>query len=138
MQFVTVRQQLQPIQRLIQFSLALLWIYQGLIPKLLIPSPFEIQVWQFMGLESELATITARLSGIVEILFGCIFLLWQRSRWVHYLNIVGLLGLLLLCARIDPVQLIGSFNPMIMNGAMLVLSLLAIQLLQLEQTLPEP
>ena len=95
-------------QRLIQMTLAFLWIYQGLLPKLVFPSTFDIQVWQFLGFNADLATVLVRLSGSAEILFGCAFLIWQRSRYVHYLSIIGLIGLLLLSAILAPSQLIGA------------------------------
>lgn len=115
-------------QRLIQMTLAFLWIYQGLFPKLVFPSTFDIQVWQFLGLNVDLATVFVRLSGGAEILFGCAFLIWQRSRYVHYLSITGLIGLLLLSAILAPSQLISAFNPVIMNIAMSVLSVVALQI----------
>lgn len=115
-------------QRLIQMTLAFLWIYQGLFPKLVFPSTFDIQVWQFLGFNADLATVFVRLSGGAEILFGCAFLILQRSRYIHYLNITGLIGLLLLSAILAPSQLIGAFNPVIMNIAMSVLSVVALQI----------
>lgn len=120
-------------QRLIQMTLAFLWIYQGLLPKLVFPSTFDIQVWQFLGFNADLATVFVRLSGGAEILFGCAFLIWQRSRYVHYLSIIGLIGLLLLSAILAPSQLIGAFNPVIMNIAMSVLSVVALQIFAFRQ-----
>ena len=120
-------------QRLIQMTLAFLWIYQGLLPKLVFPSTFDIQVWQFLGFNADLATVLVRLSGSAEILFGCAFLIWQRSRYVHYLSIIGLIGLLLLSAILAPSQLIGAFNPVIMNIAMSVLSVVALQIFAFRQ-----
>ncbi|MHA3059262.1 DoxX-like family protein [Acinetobacter sp. ANC 4636] len=127
--------QLQNTQRLIQYSLAALWIYQGLIPKVLFQSAGEIQIWQSIGFEPTLAKICVALSGLVEILFGATFLLWHTSRIVHRLNIVGLAGLLLLITMTDPSQLSSAFNPVIMNSAMIILSIVALQLLDLNQTL---
>ena len=129
--------QLQTTQRLIQYSLAVLWIYQGLIPKILFQSAAEIQIWQSVGFEPTLAKICVALSGLVEILFGGTFLLWHKSRFVHQLNIVGLAGLLLLITMTDPSQLSSAFNPVIMNSAMIILSIAALQLLDLNQTLAQ-
>ncbi|MHA3116876.1 hypothetical protein E0H86_01930 [Acinetobacter sp. ANC 4635] len=127
--------QLQTTQRLIQYSLAVLWIYQGLIPKVLFQSAGEIQIWQSIGFELTLAKICVALSGLVEILFGGTFLLWHTSRIVHQLNIVGLAGLLLLITMTDPSQLSSAFNPVIMNSGMIILSIVALQLLDLNETL---
>jgi len=50
------------------------------------------------------------------------------------LNIIGLAGLLLLIAFTVPLQLTAAFNPVVMNTAMLMLSVVAIQLIQQEQS----
>lgn len=120
----------QPL-RLIQITLAGLWIYQGLIPKILFQSTAEIAIWQNMGLELPLAKMCVAISGLIEIMFGCTFLIWQRAVFLHQLNIVGLSGLLLLIMLTDPMQLSTAFNPVVMNTAMITLSMLAIQLLKL-------
>ena len=86
-----------------------------------------------MGFEQELAKICVTLSGLIEMMFGCTFLIWQRTVYIHQLNIVGLSGLLLLIMLTDPIQLSTAFNPVVMNTAMIVISMLAIQLFKLSQ-----
>lgn len=122
----------KPLQ-LIQITLAVLWIYQGLIPKIVFQSAAEIAIWQSMGLELHLAKIGVALSGMIETMFGCSFLLWQRAILIHQLNILGLSGLLVLIMVTNPLQLTTAFNPVVMNIAMIALSMLAIQLLKLSQ-----
>ena len=119
--------------RLIQITLAALWIYQGWVPKILFQSAAEITIWQSMGLELYLAKMAVTLSGMIEIVFGCTFLIWQKAAVIHQLNILGLAGLLVLIALTSPLQLSSAFNPVVMNMAMICLSILAIQLLKLSQ-----
>jgi hypothetical protein len=64
-------------------------------------------------------------------MFGCTFLIWQRAVFLHQLNILGLSGLLLLIMLTDPLQLTKAFNPVVMNIAMIAISMTAIQLLKL-------
>lgn len=120
--------------RTIQLTLVILWLYQGLIPKILFQSPAEISIWQNMGFELALAKVLVGLSGGCEMLFGLCFLKWNRSILLHRLNIIGLAGLLLLIAFTAPLQLTAAFNPVVMNTAMLMLSVVAIQLIQQEQS----
>lgn len=122
--------------RLIQIMLAALWIYQGLIPKILFQSTAEIAIWQSMGLELALAKICIALSGMIEIMFGCTFLIWQKAAVIHQLNILGLAGLLVLIALTSPLQLTTAFNPVVMNIAMIVISMVAIQILKLRNQQP--
>ncbi len=130
---MTHKLQLERPLRLIQITLAVLWIYQGLLPKILFQSSAEIAIWQAIGLELHLAKIAVALSGLIEIAFGCSFLIWQRAALIHQLNVLGLAGLLVLIALTDPLQLTTAFNPVVMNTAMIALSILAIQLLKLSQ-----
>ena len=119
--------------RSIQLSLVFLWLYQGLIPKILFQSTAEIAIWQNMGFELNLAKIMVGLSGLAEMIFGLLFLKWNHFIILHCINIVGLIVLLLLIIITDPLQLTTAFNPMVMNIAMLMLSVLAIQLIQLQK-----
>ena len=128
---MTHKLQLERPLQLIQITLAVLWIYQGLVPKILFQSSAEIAIWQAIGLELHLAKIAVALSGLIEIAFGCTFLIWQKAVFIHQLNILGLSGLLLLITFTDPLQLTTAFNPVIMNIAMIVISMIAIQLLKL-------
>ena len=128
---MTHKLQLERSLRLIQITLAVLWIYQGLVPKILFQSSAEIAIWQAIGLELHLAKIAVALSGLIEIGFGCTFLIWQKAAFIHQLNILGLSGLLLLIMFTDPLQLTTAFNPVVVNIAMIAISMIAIQLLKL-------
>ncbi len=111
----------------IRFSLAFLWIYQGLFPKLLFINADEIAVWQWFGLSHTAAIWAGQAAGVGEILFGLCFLCSQH-RYLHYLNIAALIGLFLLTTLLMPQSLIGAFNPVVMNFSMLMLSVVYLQL----------
>ena len=86
---------IQTHQRILKFSqsmIALLWIYQGLFPKLIFKVEDEQYIWQYMGLASEYIFWIISLSGIAEIIFGFMFLLFTQ-RYLHWLNIISLIGL---------------------------------------------
>lgn len=51
--------------KLINFVLAFLWIYQGLVPKIIFINADEIFVWQSIGLSFEYAKLAGRASGVV-------------------------------------------------------------------------
>lgn len=89
-----------------------------------------------MGLELALAKICVALSGMIEMMFGCTFVIWPRAIILHQLNILGLAGLLLLIMLTNPLQLTPAFNPVVMNMAMIVISMLAIQILKLKNQQP--
>lgn len=119
----------QHIIKFIHYILAALWCYQGLIPKLLFISPEEIAVWQWIGFSTNTATRLGQLSGVIEIIFALLFILLP-IKLLHYLSIIGLLFLLLLIGWVVPNSLIGAFNPVVMNIAMISLSVIALMLWQ--------
>lgn len=123
----------RPLQ-CIQYALAVLWIYQGFIPKILFQAQDELRIWQLQGFSESLASIMMQASGVIEIIFGMLFFIFKSATLLHYFNIFGMVGLSLLILWVDPHYFSNAFNPFIMNVAMAVLSLTAIQLIkQLKQ-----
>lgn len=125
------------ILKFIQIILAILWCYQGLIPKLIFTSPDEIAVWQWIGLSHDAATLAGQASGVIEIIFGLLFILFP-SKYLHYLSILGLAFLLILIGALIPESLIGAFNPVVMNIAMISLSCIALMLASLKFDQQQP
>ncbi len=60
--------------KFINLSLAFLWGYQGLIPKILFINPDEITIWQTFGLSYAQAQLAGQGSGILECVFALLFL----------------------------------------------------------------
>ena len=110
------------LSKFINLSLAFLWGYQGLIPKILFINPDEIAIWQTFGFSYAQAQLAGRGSGILECIFALLFLL-SSSKYLHYLSIFSLVFLLALVAFLIPDSLIRAFNPVVMNLAMISLSI---------------
>ena len=114
----------------IHITLAVLWVYQGLIPKVLYKAQDEQYIWQQQGFDELISLILMQFSGYIEIIFGMLFLVFKQSKILHFLNILGMLGLSLLIAIIDMRYFQNAFYPFVMNVAMASLSIIALQLLQ--------
>ena len=110
------------LSKFINLSLAFLWGYQGLVPKILFINPDEIAIWQTFGLSYAQAQLAGWGSGILECIFALLFLL-SSSKYLHYLSIFSLVFLFALVAFLIPNSLIRAFNPVVMNLAMISLSL---------------
>lgn len=119
---------IQTHQRILKFSqwmIALLWIYQGLFPKLIFKVEDEQYIWQYMGLASEYIFWIISLSGIAEIIFGFMFLLFTQW-YLHWLNIISLIGLFFFVLLIYPNRIYQAFNPVVMNLGLISLSIIAL------------
>lgn len=66
----------RPLQ-CIQYTLAVLWIYQGFIPKILFQAQDELRIWQLQGFQESLASIMMQASGVINYFWDAIFILSQ-------------------------------------------------------------
>ncbi len=97
--------------------LALLWIYQGLVPKLLGPHADELAMNLALGVSATTAWQISMVAGVTEIAIGlCVWLV--RSAWPLWLTGVLMAGLLGYVALFAPQFLSAAFNPVTINLAM--------------------
>ncbi|MCH7391929.1 DoxX-like family protein [Acinetobacter dispersus] len=118
-------QTIQQILRLCQLIIAVLWIYQGLIPKLIFQVQDEQYVWQQLDVPIPYITWMISLSGIAEIIFGSLFL-FLTHKYLHWLNIISLIGLFIFVLLIYPEKTYQAFNPVVMNIALASLSVISL------------
>ncbi|WOE32424.1 MULTISPECIES: DoxX-like family protein [unclassified Acinetobacter] len=109
------------LEGLINFVLGFLWIYQGLVPKILFTQPEEILIWQRIGFDPNTAQLACYFSGVSEIIFGILWLC-LGYKFFHFVNILALILLLILLSILQPSLLVAAFNPVVMNIAMISLS----------------
>lgn len=110
---------------LASLCLGIVWIYQGLIPKILFPDSGEIDIIRGSGLFRGYETGLLFLIGVAEIVFGIVLLLYQK-KMLHILNIFAL-GLLLAGAVISDISLfIAPFNPISLNISLISISLISL------------
>lgn len=117
---------LPPHQAIIHATLALTWIYQGLVPKLMFPHTGELEIMATVPLLQANAALWVQIAGILEILFGLLFLWPHFSRPLHMVNILALLALGAGALFIQPLTFIALFNPVSLTLAMAALSLVSL------------
>jgi len=117
-------------------TLGAVWVYQGVVPKLLFPDTGELRILQGAGFSAATAHRVAAGVGVGEILFGLLFWLLpaQRLRPVYWLHLWGLLGLGAGALFSQPAVFVAPFNPLTLNVALMALA--AVRLLLPEEMLP--
>jgi hypothetical protein len=105
--------------------LSLVWIYQGLVPKLLFPHTGELVMLQQSGLFTGLEHLVIKGVGLLEVLFGCCFLFFP-NRLIHCMNILALCLLGLGAVFSNSGVLLAPFNPVSLNLALTGLSLICL------------
>ena len=94
--------------------LGFLFIYHGLVPKILWLSAVEIHLVSLSGLAIPAQTASP-LAGIGEIVLGCLIISFRKSLVPIYVAALMLILLLLFVALASPSYLIGAFNPVTTN-----------------------
>jgi hypothetical protein len=123
---------LKRIRRLCNFTVAGIWLYQGLVPKLLGPHPDEAAMSSAFGIAPSLQAPVSYAAGVGEVLIGLCVLLLPRRPWPQLVSAVATAVLLVFVAIYTPRYLIGAFNPVVMNVASIALSIVALLALRAE------
>ncbi|MFZ3193281.1 MAG: DoxX-like family protein [Moraxellaceae bacterium] len=110
---------------LARYTLGFIFIYHGLVPKILFISQTELamnRAHDFFGISPERIAL---MGGVAEIVLGVLIVLYRRAIWPVGLAMLGLLLLLLDVALMLPQLLVEAFNPVTINIAGLVLGWIA-------------
>jgi hypothetical protein len=106
-------------------ALSLVWIYQGLVPKLLFTNTGEIEILKrsemLFGNEKSILTVL----GLAEIIFGFI-LLFIHKKSIYIINIIALLLLSAIAMFSNATIFTFPFNPFSLNISMISISIIAI------------
>jgi hypothetical protein len=105
-------------------ALSLVWIYQGLIPKLLFTDTGEIEILKqsglFIGNEKSVLTFI----GWAEIFFGLI-ILFVHKKSIHIINIIALLLLSAAAIFSNAIIFTFPFYPFSLNFSLIAISTIA-------------
>jgi hypothetical protein len=102
-------------------ALGVIWVYQGLVPKLLYPDSGELEIMRRIRLLRGAGPTALRLLGVAEIGVGLTLLGLWRARALLILNALAVIGLTAGAAR-TPRLFRAPFNPATLNVAMVALS----------------
>ena len=102
--------------------IAFSWLYHGIFPKLIHIAPLEKLMTASLGLSDDLSYFVTKSAGVGEVIFGLVFFLFYRNKIIILLNIVGLTGLLVFVALLQPHLLIEAFNPVTTNLTLIAFS----------------
>jgi hypothetical protein len=117
------------IHQICRFTVGGIWLYQGLVPKLLGPHVDELAMSQAFGIPHELGTTVSQIAGISEIAFGVTVIVLHHHAWPQWLSAVMTALLLAFVAIYAPAYLAAAFNPVVMNVASIALSAIALLIL---------
>lgn len=114
-------------QSIARLAVALIWIYQGLVPKLLAHHADELNLARLSGVpESQLHNFVTT-AGVLELLFGILILAVPKWRWPMHLSMFAMVGAAISVTLTAPAYTVAAFNPISLNIAVFFLALLAVR-----------
>src|ERR1700722_84817 len=102
-----------------RLAIAIIWLWQGLLPKLLFNDADE----RAMLAASHLSSALVPMVGLIEIAIAACAILSWRTRSFFLFNVVAMVVALANVAILSPSYLVATFNPVTLNLAMIALSL---------------
>lgn len=113
------------VHALARMTLAFIWAYHGMIPKLIVMHPDEFLPLTNAGFSEPLAALGVAAAGLAEIAFAFALLALWNSRQLLLISIPLMLLALLGVGVTAPELLSSAFNPVTLNISVIVLSLIA-------------
>jgi uncharacterized membrane protein YphA (DoxX/SURF4 family) len=110
------------IYAICRLMVAFVWLYQGLVPKLLFSNPDESLMLADAGWSAESIIAAVRWAGIAEIAFGVLLIVAWRVRTLFAMTIALMLVAIAFVGVESPRYLSAAFNPITLNLAMVALS----------------
>jgi len=103
-------------------TLSFIWLYHGLVPKILYRSPDELAMLSVTGIPASAALTLTLLAGWLEICFALTFLVFWKARWPLWTTIVAMVAATLGVGLSSPDYLHRAFDPLTFNVAVAVLA----------------
>jgi uncharacterized membrane protein YphA (DoxX/SURF4 family) len=101
---------------------AFIWIYHGLVPKLLTADPGEARMLQAAGVPQEHVAAVLQAAGLAEVAFGLALLVAWRARSLFSVTALLMIAALVAVGVNSPEYLAAAFNPVTLNVSMIALS----------------
>jgi DoxX-like family len=110
------------VHAIARVTLGGLWLYQGIVPKLLFTDSGEREILRRAGLPGGLERPMLAAAGLAEVIIGALTLLRWHERWPLWATLLLMPTLLSAVARSQASILTRPFNPVSLNGAMAALA----------------
>jgi uncharacterized membrane protein YphA (DoxX/SURF4 family) len=107
-------------------TMAFIWFYHGLIPKLVYHDRIELDLLSKIGTPPRSLHTAATLAGVVEVLFALLLVVLWRRTWPLWLTLVLMLVGIPVVAISAPAYFTAAFNPLTLNVSIAGLALIAI------------
>lgn len=116
------RPKLNPIEAVARLTLAVIWFYLAIVPKLIFPDNVEMDIMMASGMFPGMEYQMFLVLGAVEFTLGLMMLFWWKSRIPWMANVAFLLFITVISVMSLPSVFTEPFNPMTLGLPMIALS----------------
>jgi len=114
------------VYTLSRLTVTFVWLYHGLIPKLIYRNPDELSMLRDAGIpNSHLPAIMSSL-GIIEVCLALALVVFWNSRWPLWFTLIAMVFAVLVVGITSPSFLTAAFNPVTLNLAVAVLGVIGL------------
>lgn len=106
-----------------RIGIAFIWLYHGLIPKLIFCDPTEVALVESGPVLHSVET-TIMIAGVGEVILGLLVLILWTARWPMYLSAILFAALMLGGLAISPSTAVQAFNPVTLSGSAILFCLI--------------
>jgi hypothetical protein len=123
-------------QQIVRSTLAFVWFYHGLVPKILLLHADEQQLMRDGAIPEELIPTLIYGFGALEVGLALFSLVFYRTVWPFYITIVMMIGAFGATVVNSPGYLGAAFNPVSLNVLMIALAVIGLMCLKPERSGP--
>ena len=107
-------------------TIAFIWFYHGLVPKLLYHDAIELDLLSRIGTPDSRLHVAVTVAGLIEVIFSFLLVaLWRRS-WPLWVTLAFMLIGIPVVAITAPTYLSAAFNPLTLNLSLAALAAIAL------------
>jgi hypothetical protein len=107
-------------------TMAFIWFYHGLVPKLLYHDRAELDLLSRIGTAPQHLRAATTLAGVVEVLFAFLLIIFWRQTWLLWLTLVLMLVGIPVVGVSAPEYLTAAFNPVTLNMSLVIFAAIAL------------
>lgn len=107
--------------RLLRLGMAVIWVTEGVLPKMLFQQPGEVEIAMVLGLSAASAGTLIWVTGLGQALSGLAAMVLRGAplRWLLLLQLLALIFLPLMVTFVQPQMWVHPFGPLIKNAPIL-------------------
>jgi uncharacterized membrane protein YphA (DoxX/SURF4 family) len=109
-----------------RLTVAFVWLYHGLIPKLLYPNSDELSMLRDAGIPNVHLPAVLSSLGIIEVCVALALVFFWKSRWPLWFTSLAMVSAVLTVGITSPSFLSAAFNPVTLNLSVATLALIGL------------